>query len=196
MDLSRENTESGGQPRFCVGGCVVWVRYDAAMVNRILPWVILGALAISAAQPADNDAAWKSLLTLVGTWEGTEGGKTATLTYSLVSGGTALMESMKTPDAGPDMVTIYHRDGAALAATHFCSMGNQPRMRAAGPFEDAKTIRFRFVDVTNLAKPDGPHIRHLTVRFVDADHFSQEWVSSGEGKEDTALFKWTRTPKK
>jgi len=34
------------------------------------------------------------------------------------------------------------------------------------------------------------------VRFVDADHFSQEWVSSGEGKEDTALFKWTRTPKK
>lgn len=172
------------------------MRYDAAMLSRVLSWVVLGALAVPVAQPADSDAAWKSLLTLVGTWEGTEGGKTATLTYSVVSGGTALMESMKTPDSGPDMVTIYHRDGAALAATHFCSMGNQPRMRAAGPFDDSKTIRFRFVDVTNLAKAGGGHIQHLTVRFTDSDHFSQEWVSTDQGKEQTALFKWTRTAKK
>jgi hypothetical protein len=88
------------------------------------------------------------------------------------------------------MVTMYHRDGAGLVATHYCSMGNQPRMRAADG--DAKTIRFRFADITNLAKPDGGHIKDLTVTFQDADHMTQEWTSVENGKEQVEVFHWTR----
>jgi hypothetical protein len=102
---------------------------------------------------------------------------------------------MKMPAPEPDMVTVYHRDGADLVATHYCSMGNQPRMRAPGASADAKSIPFRFVDITNL-KPGGGHIKHLTVKFEDASHFTQEWTSSSKGKEESAVFKWTRQPKK
>jgi hypothetical protein len=90
------------------------------------------------------------------------------------------------------MVTIYHRDGGALVATHYCSMGNQPRMRATEVPADGKTIRFRFADITNLAKPGGDHIKHLTVTFQDPDHLTQEWVSTAAAKEEAAVFKWTR----
>jgi hypothetical protein len=102
------------------------------------------------------------------------------------------MESMKMPAPEPDMVTVYHRDGTGLVATHYCSLGNQPRMRAAEASADGKTIRFRFADITNLSKPDGAHIRHLTVTVQDSDHLTQTWTSFSGGKEQTETFKWTR----
>jgi hypothetical protein len=143
---------------------------------------------------ASTDSAWNRLLTLVGVWEGTEGDRTTTLTYTLVSGGNALMESMKMPGSEPDMVTIYHRDGDRLVATHYCSFGNQPRMRTAAAPPDGKSIRFEFVDITNL-KPGDRHIKHLNVLFEDATHFTQEWTSAEGGKEEATVFKWSRKAK-
>ena len=134
------------------------------------------------------DAAWKSLLSLDGEWLGK--GEKSGVTYAIVSGGTVVMERMKMPAPAPDMVTMYHRDGSGLVATHYCSMGNQPRMRA--PQADAKTIRFKFADITNLAKPEGGHIKDLTVTFIDKDHFTQEWTSVADGKEHVETFEWTR----
>ncbi|WP_321476737.1 hypothetical protein [uncultured Paludibaculum sp.] len=162
------------------------------MFTRFLPWAILLALLSPAAGSPGGDDPWTKLLSLAGEWEGTEAGRTTTLTYTVISGGNALMESMKMPAPEPDMVTIYHRGGPALVATHYCSMGSQPRMRAAGATPDGKSIRFHFADITNLAKPDGGHIRHRTVNFVDARHFTQQWFGVEKGKEDSVLFHWAR----
>jgi len=136
------------------------------------------------------DAAWKNLQSLDGEWQGA-GGK-AGVTYTIVSGGSVVMERMKMPSLQPDMVTLYHRDGTRLVATYYCSIGNQPRMRA--PEADAKTIRFRFADITNLAKPGDAHIRDLTITFQDKDHFTQEWTSVENGKDHVETFQWTRKP--
>jgi hypothetical protein len=154
--------------------------------------MLTGSLLLPAAAGTGVDAAWGHLRSLAGEWEGTEGGKKAGITYTIVSGGSVVMESMKMPAPEPDMVTMYHRDGSGLVATHYCSLGNQPRMRATEASPDGKTIRFRFADITNLSKPDGPHIRHLTVTFQDADHFTQDWTSLAKGKEESSVFKWTR----
>jgi hypothetical protein len=172
------------------------LRYHARMSKRMFAGAALIALVSSVTHGSGNDDAWKQLLSLAGVWEGSKDGRTATVTYTVVSGGTALMESMQMPAPEPDMVTMYHRDGDGLVATHYCSVGNQPRMRAAGASPDRKTIRFRFADITNLAKPESVHIRHLTVTFEDANHFTQEWVGSSKGKEEPAVFKWTRKTKK
>ncbi len=150
------------------------------------------AAVLAAAEPTPGETAWKRLQRLVGVWEGAEAGRTTTMTYTMVSGGHSLMESMKMPAPAPDMVTIYHRDGASLVATHYCSMGNQPRMRATDLSGDPKSIRFRFADITNLAKPGGDHIKHLTVTLQDPDHLTQEWVSNSSSKEEAMVFKWTR----
>jgi len=159
------------------------------MMCRIFPIVLICVLLLPAAPGTGVDAAWKNLQSLVGEWEGAN---KAAITYTLVSGRNVLMESMKMPAPEPDMVTMYHLDGNGLVATHYCSMGNQPRMRSAEVSPDGKIIRFRFADITNLAKPDAPHIRHLTVTFQDADHFTQEWTAVSDGKEKPETFKWTR----
>jgi hypothetical protein len=166
--------------------------YDPDMVYRVLASILAACLLLPAAADTGVDAAWAQLKSLAGTWEGEFEGKKATVVYTMVSGGSVVMESMKMPAPEPDMVTMYHRDGAGLVATHYCSIGNQPRMRAAEGSADAKTIKFRFADITNLSKPDAAHIRHLTITFLDPDHFTQNWTSSAKGKEQSETFRWTR----
>jgi hypothetical protein len=161
------------------------------MFTRLLLFAV-AALTLSPAGAAEGEDAWKKLLSLAGEWHGEYEGRKSTITYTVISGGSALLESMKMPAPEPDMVTVYHRDGSGLVATHYCSMGNQPRMRSDGALTGGKSIRFRFADITNLAKPGGAHIRHLTVIFDDPGQFTQEWVSLADGKESPATFKWTR----
>jgi hypothetical protein len=74
--------------------------------------------------------------------------------------------------------------------THYCSEGNQPRMRANGA--NGNTVAFDFVDVTGLASPKAEHMRKLVVKFQDADHFTQEWTHSKAGKEETGVFRYAR----
>ena len=148
------------------------------------------------AAPAPGvDAAWERLRGLAGEWEGSYGTTKSSVTYAVVSGGHAVIESMKMPAPAPDMVTVFHRDGAGLMATHYCSVGNQPRMRAAEASADGKVIKFRFQDITNLASPEGIHIRHLTVTFDDADHMTEDWVGWDGKKEENTVMKWTRKKK-
>ena len=91
-----------------------------------------------------------------------------------------------------DMITMYTPEGATLLATHYCSAGNQPRMRATAA-ADGKSIDFQFVDVAN-EKGTSVVMRRLVVTFVDADHFNQQWTSRDKnGKEQTSVFRFTRS---
>lgn len=159
--------------------------------------VALASLVLASAAfagPATNPA-WEKMKSLVGEWEGTmdHGGQTmpVKVSYSLVSGGTSIMESLNGPD-GHDMVTMYYPDGSRIMMTHYCSEGNQPRMRANAAAGDVKSLAFDFVDATNLASPQAEHMRKLVVRFDDPDHFTQEWTHRVAGKEETGVFKYTR----
>ena len=49
----------------------------------------------------------------------------------------------------PYSLTLYHRDGAGLIATHYCPQGNQPRLSLL-PSSAAGDIRFSFKDATDL----------------------------------------------
>ena len=78
---------------------------------------------------AKAEAGFDQLKTLLGKWEGVgEDGIRRTVSYQLLSGGTALMEILA-PEGEPDMVTVYTVDGDHLALTHYCSANNQPRMK-------------------------------------------------------------------
>ena len=91
--------------------------------------------------------------TLVGEWEGkAANGKAVQVSYRLVVGGTALMETLHPADE-PEMVTLYTADGDHVAVTHYCPTNNQPRMRSAPVSGDPKKLNFSFVGATNLADP-------------------------------------------
>ena len=100
-------------------------------------WVIM-LLAVAASARADEKAAstasqrFEALKKLAGDW--VEVGKDGKLTDKVVStlrvtsGGTAVQETIF-PGSDHEMVTMYHLDGADLVLTHYCMLGNQPRMR-------------------------------------------------------------------
>lgn len=157
--------------------------------RKTLAWTAVLALAAGAARGETKaNPAWEKMKTLVGTWEGREGDQPVSVTYTLVSNGTSLMESMNAQH-DMNMITMYSPDGDAIVATHYCAMGNQPRMRAASP--DPQRVDFQFVDATNV-KGDEPVMRRLVVTFQDADHFKQAWTERHQSKDETMDFVYTR----
>jgi hypothetical protein len=90
------------------------------------------------------------------------------------------------------MVTVYYPDGDRLMMTHYCSLHNQPRMRADAPAADGRKLLFDFVDATNLSSPDAMHMHKLVVNLEDKDHLVQEWTWKSGEKEGTEVFRLER----
>lgn len=155
----------------------------------------LWAAGMDSQAPAGSQRApgFAALKKLVGDWEGVAvDGKPMLLTYRLISGGTALMESNSVDDPNSPMITIYHPDGADLIATHYCPDGDQPRMRARVSSASATEIRFVLQDSTNSWRAGGPLMRGLTLRMADSNHLVQEWQGMENGKPSTTVMKFTR----
>ena len=159
-------------------------------ISKTATSVLVGlALAAAglAAEPAN--AGWDKVKSLVGDWDGDADGKSTRISYKAVSNGTAIMETIEGPEAA-QMVTLYHPDGATLFMTHYCSMGNQPRLRSKG-LEKGK-LAFAYVDATNIASPEQMRMSHLVMSFPDADHLVEEWTAKEGAKEHTSRFTFTR----
>ena len=144
----------------------------------------------SQAKPADG---FERLKTLVGEWNATpEGGKVFVSTVRFVSNGTALEETFDDGEKHNQMVTLYTADGDRVALTHFCSLGNQPRMETPGVTHDSNEFAFAFTGATNLASTDDMHMHKMTLKIDDSDHFSETWTMHANGKEQTETFHFTR----
>ena len=75
------------------------------------------------------------------------------------------MVSKRFDDGETTMTSVYHLDGENLRMTHYCGAGNQPRLKALlNELADEK-ITFQIVDVTNLSKPDAPHVIGAEIVF-------------------------------
>jgi hypothetical protein len=136
----------------------------------------------SSSNPSSSaDSAFARLKTLVGEWEGTTSSGKVHLSYELVSGGTALLERESSENM-PSMVTLYYVDGGRLLLTHYCMIGNQPRMQAKALNPDTGEMDFQFLDATNLASPAAGHMHNAKIRIVDNNHLSSEWQFYENGK--------------
>lgn len=154
---------------------------------RTLRYALCLMLVFTAAFAVAQSDAKKSLdklKSLAGTWEGKmSDGQSASVTYSVISGGSAVMADM----THESMVTMYSLDGNRLLMTHYCAMGNQPRM-SASLSPDGKTMEFTFVDATNLASPQAGHMHHAVFNFLDANHYTEDWTFTQDGQSKTEHF--------
>jgi hypothetical protein len=149
-------------------------------ITLLFVFVTFAAFPASAAQKSFDE-----LKSLNGTWEGkTPDGQTAQVIYRVTSNGSALMSEIKGKE---DMISMFNLDGDRVVLTHYCSVGNQPRMVASGS-PDGKTITFDFLDVTNLAKPDAGHMTRMVLSMPDANHHTEEWIYTDHGKEMKEVF--------
>ncbi|MBI4548724.1 MAG: hypothetical protein HY707_12130 [Ignavibacteriae bacterium] len=159
--------------------------------------VTLMATVLSAGTPpggGKGEAGFEKLKSLAGTWKGKDQeGKPITLTYKVVSAGSSIMETLDVGENQEAMITMYHLDGDRLTMTHYCSLGNQPRMRAEKTAKDSKTLKFSFVDATNMSSPKDSHMHNLVITIKDEDHFAQEWTMWKDDKADhSATFDFAR----
>lgn len=128
---------------------------------------------------------------LVGEWEGLTEEEKVSISYRLVSDGTALMETLV--HAGEsEMVTIYTADGDRVALTHYCNENNQPRMQSGPINASPEELAYAFVGGTNMAGPATPHMHNLVVSFEGEDRFTQKWTWRDKEKEMTTTFHFKR----
>ena len=123
------------------------------------------------------------LTAVLGEWEGKSkrDGSPIHVWYRLVSGGSTLLETEKLGEE-PEMITVYHLDKGALVMTHYCSVNNQPHMRAQPSKPEAKQLDFELESTSNLISPDDSQMTKLQLRFPDADHLFQRWTWQEKGK--------------
>src|SRR5262249_20178600 len=95
-------------------------------------------------------------------------------------GGSAVVETIF-PGTEHEMVSVIHRDGPDLLLTHYCMLGNQPKMKASGKGENNK-VEFKFVSATNLKSEKDKHMHDATYTFVDKDTLRSEWTHFNDGK--------------
>lgn len=152
--------------------------------------VLIAAIALTtAASMAQTEAqkAFATIKSLPGSWEGkAPDGRALQVTFKVTSAGTAVISEIVVPNE--DMVSMIHMDGPnRLLLTHYCAMGNQPRMQASAS-PDAKTITFNYVDATSLSAPDAGHMQRMVLTVLDDNHHTEEWTFVDHGKEHKEMF--------
>jgi hypothetical protein len=156
--------------------------------------LVLAAFAVAVRaedkKPSPAGDRFEQFKQLAGEWVGTATGhgpdqKDVHVQFKVTAGGSAVVET-EFPGTDKEMVTVITPDGADLALTHYCMLGNQPHMKADGKGA-ADKVAFKFVGVGN-ANPDKDMFMHdVTYTFVDKDTLKAEWTHCHEGKVGGAV---------
>jgi len=154
--------------------------------------LVFGFFVAHALSQAKGATTIDKLKPLAGEWTATmPTGETFVNKIRLVSNGTALEESFE-GSGHEQMVTMYTPDGNKVVLTHYCSMGNQPRMETPAVSQDTAKFDFSFTGATNLAGAAEPHMHHMVLRVSDDNHFSESWTMQANGKQQVETFQFTR----
>ena len=139
----------------------------------------------AAAQASDPRATFERLKSLAGTWEGQAGDEKstppATVVYRVASGGTVVQETLF-PGTPHEMISMYHMADGNLVMTHYCAVGNQPRMKLDDEGVERRAPGVRVRRRHELRPAKDPHI-HSGVIEIKGDALRNEWASWQGGKE-------------
>ena len=127
---------------------------------------------------------------LAGTWRPAgDAASPLRIRFSLTAGGSVLVEEWLRRGK-PHSLTLYHRDGARLVATHYCPQGNQPRLVSAGEGAPAM-VRFRFLDSTDLDAGEEV-LTDLSFDLTDPRRPVRRERYRGDGHEQPSLLRLER----
>ena len=162
-----------GAIALCLLGGTIWnLPQSAAQTEKPKPKVTSAQICFA------------KLKSLAGDWthkDDKTGKEKVSLRYRVISGGSAVEEEMM-PGSPGAMTSIYHLDNDTLAMTHYCSIGNQPHLKAT---KASTTSKMEFECVGgggNMKSEKDMHIHHLVMTFLSEDHFTQEWAANKDGK--------------
>ena len=147
--------------------------------------------------PAASHPGLERLKKLAGTWVASDkDGKPTDQVVSVIkvtAAGSAVQETLF-PGQPHEMVSVYHLDRGDLVMTHYCALGNQPRMKA-DPKSPPNQIRFEFAGGTNLDPAKDMHMHEGTLTCIDDDHIEiagEAWVNGKPAEDHCATMKLVR----
>ena len=147
-------------------------------VARWIAGVAVALWAASAAQAKDDaltaKAAFASLASLAGTWQGPAEGEQALVLYRVVAGGSVVMETLFA-STEHEMITMYHLDGAELVATHYCAAGNQPRFKLDRAHSTPTKLVFAFAGGSNVNPKRDTHVHGGEIEIKGVDAIAGRW---------------------
>jgi hypothetical protein len=130
-----------------------------------------------------TNAALEKMKKLAGTWlladkDGNPTDQVASV-IKVTAGGSIVHETLF-PGQPQEMISVYTVEGSDLIMTHYCVLGNQPRMKA-DPDSPTHQIVFRFAGGTNLNPNKDKHMHEATLTIVDHDRVEINGVAWENG---------------
>jgi len=124
---------------------------------------------------------------LVGVWRKADNPDSPLrIRFTSTAGGTVISEEWLR-DGLPHSLTLYHQDGKALVATHYCPQGNQPRLVSvmkASP----NILNFSFRDATDLDVANESYLVALTLNLShNGELLRSETYRNGDSDEKSEL---------
>ena len=144
-----------------------------------------------------TNVALEKMKKLAGTWliAGADGKATDQIAsiIKVTAGGSAVHETLF-PGQPQEMISVYTVDGPDLILTHFCVLGNQPRLKA-DPNSPTNQIVFQFAGGSNLDPKKDKHMHDATLTIVDDDHLEVKgtgWENGAPAKDMCCGLKLVR----
>ena len=135
-----------------------------------------------------TNAGLEKMKKLAGTWLlADKDGKPTDQVASIIkvtAGGSAIHETLF-PGQPHEMISVYTVEGGDLVMTHYCVLGNQPRMKA-DPKSPANQIVWRFAGGANLDPKKDKHMHEATLTIVDDNRLEINgvgWENGAPAKE-------------
>lgn len=165
-------------------------------MRRIFIAAAIVAAIVAIASPAtagvEAQKVFEQIKGLEGLWKGTPEGQgeeaeaeaatiaTVTHRFEVSAAGTIVMETMQ-PDTEHEMINMYFLDGDDLMLTHYCSGGNQPRMRLNRETSTEAELVFDFDGGTNLESADH-HIHSANIELREDGGMISRWHAAADGE--------------
>lgn len=164
--------------------------------------ILSSSLLLSASALAGDgytaDQAFKTMLTLEGTWVGEArvvpvgqniedvDASPTSVHYKNIGNSSVMATFAKGTPA--EMVSMYHQNGSnELIHTHYCAIGNQPSMTFRNS-DEAGVIDFQFTKGTNMDVNTDPHAHHSYFKMIDEDTYESRTQNWGGGKVTSVRY--------
>ncbi|MCZ8195961.1 MAG: hypothetical protein ACK5SF_15950 [Hyphomonadaceae bacterium] len=154
-----------------------------AMIFLFLMAAITPAMADEARTIAARQ--YEKMTTMIGEWQSKDH-PALRIVFEPTADGSVIVERWMVGERIHSM-TVYHLNGEALMATHYCPQGNQPRLiMESGSVENR--ISFSFHDATNLRSLEESHQHQLSFDLSKTEYITRgETYRQGASSNQTAM---------
>ena len=147
-----------------------------------------------AMKPYKGSAEFERIKTLAGKWRGKMDKMKMEVEYTVIAGGSAVMERAF-PGTEMEMVTLYHDKDGRLVLTHYCMLHNRPHLVLTG--SDDRSISLKLAEGGEVDAKKESHMHALVLTFVSEDEIEQRWTHMADGKaHEPHTMKFQRVKKK